>query len=115
MVAAKREVVIPEGLEGIEHLSASQRQKLVDEYVAKQRQKFEDRLTKRAERYESKLVDKASTDGEIIRRRVLIQMATTEIQEKRATVKQLRDEIKAMKAEARKGRKGSVKKAAQKS
>lgn len=110
--ATQTKTALPEGLDGAEVLPKATREAMVEEYVAKQREKFEKRIADRAKRYEEKLKDKASTDRELIVKRLMLQKLQAEVKERRDTIKEIRAEIKQIKEQARQSKKGRTTKKA---
>lgn len=92
-------------------LSKADIEKRVEEYKAKQADRFAKRLDARVERYEAQLKDKASAEHEIIIRRAKLDELKERYNDIRATMKTLRQEIKDIKS-ARKSSKSSKKQAA---
>jgi len=86
---------LPTGLEPLAtEMPEEEKQKLLDEYVAREREKADKRIEQRKEAFLKKLEEKGVRNREILARKVMITKIREEIKQKREAVKALQQEIK---------------------
>jgi len=102
------ELKLPEGIEQVGEMDKATREKLVAETIQRKRERMEKNLAEMAVRLEEKLRDKSAEDRQLIIRRVQLSVLAGKIKDSRLAMKQLRGEIKAIRAQNKQKEKGVV-------